>query len=517
MASVNDATGIEKRAAGQWRLLEEANIDADDREAIRRFVKHRKIHGTERTGSYSLGTEESDLMKLRQSAERADVPLLEMGIDDVNRLIETLTAPKPPKDDHGRTFKSKDYDGIPPGEQGYGWGITTGIDPFTRSLRVFFRWADRHGDYGDYGFWEQIKTGNVDFPEPSERRFPTREEIDAMREAARGDPRAQAILDYYAESAVRRTLGAQLRIADLGLDGGGSIGYDGPAPAAFRPNPNGKAQKGVEVKPYPLFNGVSTLRVWVRNHHPDPDNEDAPVFTVNRRLYFKCRDLSYCHSCATDLASEPETCPECGGDVYDDGALSSERIAEILADLGEKAGLEDDVEIKPHAFRHAAVGSWKERGYSLGQVQRRTAWADKAAAEMWGRYGDPDDEKMDAGIAEKEGREPASEEDEADETPATPETYTCGNCGADEIETDHCGLCGAPVSPEARQDAMEQAEEQDATADLLNAALTEGDEDAIQTLADTIAPYMSEERIRDISEANRAGIPDNLEPREPDD
>lgn len=396
MVSVDDASGGQAELDRQWDYLKAADMPAKDRDAIERFIRHRKVHGTEKTGTYAKSSQKSDLHKLRLSSVRADTPLLDMGIDDVNDLIELLTTPK--------------------GEGGY--GITTGIDSYTRALRVFFRWLDRHDDEGEYPFWQQIKTGNVDFPKPSERTFPDRDDYEAMMREARGDPRSQAILAFYWESAVRRSLGAQLRLKDVNLGGDGR--------ATFQPNPNGERQKGVEIKDYPLYDGIATLRVWIKNHHPDPDNPEAPLFTVKQGY-------------------DPENAQDC--------ALSSQRIYDILKDLGRKADI--DAETKPHSFRHAAVGRWKARGYSLAQVQRRVAWSDKAAANMWGRYGDPDDEDIDRRIDDLEGQEVELEDEEEEDT-GPPEKYTCGNCGLSGIVQDHCGSCGAAVSPEARQREIEE-------------------------------------------------------------
>lgn len=397
MVSVDDASAAEGIREREWGRFERAAIPEQDRDAIERFIKHRRVHGGNRGGNYTVTTETTDLNKLRLSSERAEKPLLEMDIDDLNEFIELLTAPK--------------SDG--------GYGIGNGIDSYTRALRVFYQWLDQHGKEDDYPFWEQISTdpNDVDRQEPKDRDFPDRDDYEAMMQAARGDPRAQAILAFYWESAVRRTLGAQLRLKDVELDGGGR--------ATFTPNPNGERQKDVEIKKYPLYEGVDKLRVWVNNHHPDPDNPEAPLFTVKKRFYD---------------AREGK-----------DAALSANRIADILRDLGESAGV--DAELKVHAFRHAAIGRWKERGYSLSQVQRRTAWKDSAAAEMWGRYGNPRDEAIDNKIDELEGEEP---QEEGAEPTKPPEKYACGNCGLSGITADHCGSCGSPVSPEARQRHMER-------------------------------------------------------------
>lgn len=393
MVSVDDASGSEAELQAQRDKLKSADIDDRDKDAIQRFIRHRKVHGTARSGTYSASSEKTDLSKLRLSSKRAPTPLVDMGMDDINEFLETLQAPK---------------------ENG-GYGIGTGIDGYTRALRVFYRWMHRHDKEDEYPFWEQIKTGNVDFDQPSDREFPDRDDYGAMMQAGRGDPRAQAILAFFWESAARRSLGSQLRLKDLELTGEW---------ATFQPNPNGERQKGVEIKDYPLYDGVAKLRVWVNNHHPDPDNPDAPLFTSEY----------YDH------------------DNPEDSALSSQRIYEILKELGDDADV--SAETKPHAFRHAAVGRWKERGYSLPQVQRRTAWSDRSAAEMWGKYGDPDDDKVDSGIAELEGADVSDAEEQ--ETNEPPERRTCGNCGATGITGDHCDDCGAPVTDEAIQRDLER-------------------------------------------------------------
>lgn len=416
MASVNDATNVQSAVERERERLAEADIPEADREAIQNFIQHRRVHGT-KSGTYAESSERSDLTTLRLASTRASMPLVEMGMDDVNGLLATLTAPK----DDG------------------GYGIGRGIDSYTRVLRVLYRWLDDHNQYGDFGWWEQIKTGNIDYPEPSDRRFPRQPEIDAMARAAgqRGTLRDVALLSFFSDAATRRTLGAQLRIGDLDLVGEKLAN----APAAFRPNPEGKSHKGVEQKWYPLFDCLADLRVWVNRHHPDPENDDAPLWTAPN--YRDRRDRSFCHHCSTAVDGKAETCPDCGETVYDDGAISARQINSIFKKFGETAGLDlDSIEIKPHAFRHAAVGRWKERGYSLSQVQRRVAWSDRAAADMWGKYGDPDDDALDSGIADLEGAETAADgRDETSGDPA-PERWTCGNCNSADITSPHCPQCG---------------------------------------------------------------------------
>lgn len=432
MVDVNDASGAVAYRDRQREAFKNADIDERDREAGLAWTAHRRAHGA-RGGSYAPRTEGDDFNKLRLAAERAAVPLTEMGLNDVNALLNLLTRPK----DH------------PDG----GYGISTGIDAYTRALRPFFRWLDAHDEYPDFPWHEEVETGNVDFPDPSDRRFPTQDEIDAMVDEARANqsPRDVAIVSYYAESAVRRTLGAQLLVDSIDIrDGKGW----------FIPNPDGEAQKDTAVKEYPLYSGVAELRTWLNVYHPDPDNDAAPLWTHPPDEYRRHRDPAFCHrqDCRTELPDEPETCPSCGKPVVSDGAIRASQIGRIFRKYGRRAGLDpDEVELKPHAFRHAAIGRWKERGYSLPQVQRRTAWKDRSAAEMWAQYGDPDDGKIDEGIDEIEGHATPDDGDEA-EAPTAPERRTCGNCPADGITSDHCPNCGAPVSPEARQEHMEAAD-----------------------------------------------------------
>jgi|GEM_PF-2530207 len=511
MASVTDADGVHRARERQRELLAAADIAEADREAIEKYTRHRRVHGS-KSGDYSISTETSDLKDLRLSAERMDgVALVEAGLDDVNELLDTLTDPEPPKDDDGRTWRSQDYTGIEPGREGYGWGVGGGIDAYARALRSFYKWADVHDEYGEFAWYREINTSTVDFPSPSERRFPTEDEIEAMISAARENqsPRDVALLSFFADTAVRRTLGTQL------LVGGISFGQNGSR-SMFTPNAEGEAQKGVEIKGYPMYDCVAELRVWINQYHPDPENDDAPLWTHPAEEYRKRRDPSFCHrnGCRLDLPDEPETCPECGKSVYDDGAITTRQVARLIKKYAERAGLDtDEIEVKPHSFRHAAIGRWKERGYTLTQVQRRTAWKDKAAAEMWGEYGDPDDSKVDDKIDEIEGRATPEAVDDADDTAApTPEPRTCGNCKAEEITADYCPDCGAAVSDSARaeQDADAEASE---FAQMLNAALVDGEEAAIGALAEAVAGELSEGQVSSIASANAAALdesPDDL-------
>jgi integrase len=222
---------------------------------------------------------------------------------------------------------------------------------------------------------------------------------------------------FYADTAVRRTLGAQLQLKHIDFTG------DRPT---FEPNPDGENQKGVALKNYPLYDCVAEVRVWINQYHPE--NERDGERNPEEPLWADPRSYDY--------------------DNVEDSGLTAGHIGSLVRKYGDLAGLDEDkIEIKTHAFRHAAIGRWKAAGYSLAFVQRRTAWKDKAAAAMWGQYGNPDDADVDAEIDRLEGREVP---DRAEDDTNRKETYDCGNCPSqNHIPGDYCPSCGGPVSPAA--------------------------------------------------------------------
>lgn len=380
MADVNDSRHLSQEVEKEWQRLEQADITDDGREAIKAFA-HRRENRVARN------TLRQDMGNLRRAAERGEKPLLAYeSSSDADRLFDALEAT--------------------------GVNSTDSKNAYVRSLRVFFDWADKHPNYGEYGWYENIEDfeGNgSDSRRLNAEDYLSEAEVESLIQAAQ-HPREETLIDFLADTAARINLVCNLRRGDVDLDA------DRPT---YRPNPNAEdGYKGVTPQRYPIHYSENTLRRWLNQHHPD-DHDDAPLFPVK-------------------IGYDP--------DDRQNQALHPQSTLDALKTAAERAGIDRD-RVHPHAFRHAAVRRMKKDpqfDFDWETVKLRTQWSDRGFEQMKELYGKLEEEEQLEVFFEHTDRDIETNDD-------TPAVFAeCRSCGRDIGESaQFCRFCGADQTADA--------------------------------------------------------------------
>lgn len=387
MVNVDDTNNTTGKLERQWEKLYNADIDQRDRQAIEEFVRF------ERKGNQgrSPNTLISDLSILRWSSKLAEVPLVEMEITDLRTLLSVLTRPE-----------SRGGRGLDPNKGG--------IYGYRRGLKVFFKWLDGEAAYGDYSFYEDLKTSSQRAERVNEEETLDEGDIEALKAAAR-NPRDRALIEFLADTAARISLASQLRIGDVY-----NIETDRPY---YRPNPNGKNHKNAPNKRYPILYSRAELRSYINTHHID-QRDEAPLWHVLTGYNF----------------DSPES-----------NAVSGDRIRAMLRECAQRAGITKPV--NPHNFRHTAITRLSKTGHTRKEIQHVAGWADDRMLE---RYDHTTDEERNDQLRARAGFI-----DEADAGTEPAKANICGNCREQFAPSARfCPNCGAAATEDARKSLDEQ-------------------------------------------------------------
>ncbi|WP_135829982.1 tyrosine-type recombinase/integrase [Halorussus halobius] len=240
MVDTTDVQGYQTKFENQQALLEDAEIDEADRDAIERFVVHLRASDPDVD---SLGTVVGHLNRCRLSAERAHIPITQMtDIEDVDAFKLHL------EDVHGLSEGS--------------------IRNYMKSMRKFLQW------YHDEPWTEAVKVGS-----PPERKHDPDEEItsddlNAMLDAASefdSAARDKALIALLRDTGLRigAILSFQIQHVDFeGRRGTISINEDANVKDADGPKP------------------VTWSRGYVANWldvHPRPDDPEAALIHKTRQ------------------------------------------------------------------------------------------------------------------------------------------------------------------------------------------------------------------------------------------
>ncbi|WP_158056006.1 site-specific integrase [Halorussus halophilus] len=326
MTNINDTNNVTGKLERQWELLEEAEIDERDREAIREFVElHRRS-----VENCAPNTLINDLTNLRMASKRAETPLREMDMKGVRKLLSALTTPK------NRGGYGLDPDG-------------GGIFGYKRALRVFFDWLDDDPDYGDYEFAERIELPSQQTDRVGEDQMLEPSEVEKLKEKAR-NPRDRALIQFLADTGARISLASQLRVGDI-------HDLDTNRPT-FTPNPDGRGHKGAPDKNYPILYSRAELRAYINQHHVDTRPE-APLWHVLR---------GYDHE-------NPQ-----------ESAVAADRIRDMLRECRRRTDI--DKRVTPHTFRHTALTRLSRAGHSPQEIMHIAGWADERMLERYDHTSD---------------------------------------------------------------------------------------------------------------------------------
>lgn len=362
MVDVDDVQGYATKFENQLEKLDAADIDERDRKAIHKFVR-----SVDARGQVNRGTMVSNLNRLRLSAERGPMPLVEMEKAAVDELLFSL------KHEHDLS------DGT--------------VRNYRKSLRKFFKergepWA------------EDIVIGAAPSQEVDPNELLTSDELDALLEAA-GNPRDKALIALLADTGLRISAIASLRLRDLDHSGQTTL-------VTINDDAHVKGASGT----VPLTWSDGYLSSWLQVH-PRRDQPDAAVIHKH------------------------------GGyiDDNDDGAMTYQYLSRRIKDVADDAGVDRD-RVNTHNFRKTAISNWIREGLSEQAIKHRATW--DVDTDMIRTYSGVRDEELNDQILDHYDIEPS-------ET-ATPTIETCPRCGTAIRDTDRfCGGCSAPLSAVAAE------------------------------------------------------------------
>ena len=356
------------------RELDQLDVHHEnDRDAVDRFIR-------KKANTIKDSTLWHYLSQLRRVAEFYDGAITELTDEELDQLIFDLR--------HTPAFGRGDANGM---------SLRTARG-YQETLCYFLRFSG----YSWAADYEMIDRDEArDDIDPGQML--TSEDIADLVSAA-GTQRDIAIIEFLADTGARIGMAASLRVRDVDLDGD---------TATYTPNPNAKSLKDAPIKPYPIIDAKASLRAYVHQTHPRPDDGNAALFHAQDGRY------------------DPE----------DDGGLSPPHFHRRLSKIAEKAGI--DKPTNPHNFRHSAISRMWREGYEKQQIQHRVGWV--LDTDMWETYVHLHAEDMNNSIFADAGEvEPDTRE--------SPGRTNCGNCRETLAEhRDHCANCGEPATPEAQE------------------------------------------------------------------
>jgi len=295
----------------------------------------------------------------------------------------------------------------------YGFGGNNGVSDSTAqnvqaAVRKFLQWVHRDDDDHWSHDYETVRINDAQTPTGEEMLHT--EHIQALIGGA-NNMRDVALIEFLADTGVRRTLAGSLRVGDVDLDG---------QAATFKPNPNAIGLKGADIKKYPLIDSVASIRNYLRTTHPRPDQDDVALFHKIPGSGYKPGD--------------------------DDGSLTPSSMHDQLQRIADRAGV--DRPTNAHNFRHSAVTRMRREGYSRSEVEHRVCW--KVDSSMWETY-----EHITAAEHNESIFEQAGIIDEGADTEDTTRK-NCGNCHEPVAPyQQYCPRCGAAASEDARRKQRE--------------------------------------------------------------
>jgi len=234
MADLTDIQRYSEKFDNQREKLREADIDERDREHIRKWVAHLDADGDRGTGTIV-----SLLNRIRLSAERAAVPLVEMDRADVDQLLSAL------KREHGLSEGTRRN--------------------YRKALKQFHRWRGE-------AWAEDITIGVSPDREVDPNDLLSDEEVQALLDAAE-NPRDKALIALLADTGLRIGALASLRLRDIDASGRTTL-------VSINEDANVKDASGT----VPLTWSESHLSAYL-NVHPRRDEPDAPVLHTSAGYY----------------------------------------------------------------------------------------------------------------------------------------------------------------------------------------------------------------------------------------
>jgi integrase/recombinase XerD len=396
MVEATEIQGYSSKYRNQRDKLADADIDDRDSEAIAAY-----LDGRDANDEVGTGTLADHCNRLRLSAERADVPLVDMDLSDCEAFLVSLKR-----------------------ERGLSEGTRRN---YRKALRKFF-------EHREADWWREVNVGASPDREVDDEKVLSMDEINDLLDAAT-HPRRKALIALLADTGMRISAAAGLRIRDYSVDG---------RLATVQPNPDSPNKDARD--PIPLTWSRGSLCNWL-DAHPASDNPDAPLF-IKVEHVDEDDDIS-------------------------DRFLSYQYLTRRIKRVADDADI-DRNRLNAHNFRHSAISRWIREGMSEQQIKHRVHWAEDSG--QFDVYSAVTAEEMNDDILGHYGL--SDEEDRSVEIDACP---TCDTplAGGETF----CPGCGSPMSAiaadnldaaerdltDAIRDAADDPEELTALADLLDA------------------------------------------------
>lgn len=234
--SLDDFSNLEQRYQNTLEKLRDESRDVcqADREAIEQFLHE--------SSDCEPGSLQQYCRILRLSAERADMPLVEMEHEDAKRLFHDLRHN--PEYGRGGTLSPST------------------VANYQTILQIFL--LSRGEDWA-----EDIEPDEADEQETiNPNQVLSQDDIAALVDAA-DRQRDIAMIEFLADTGARLSLMGSLRVKDVDLEGDR---------ATYTPNDEAIGLKGAEIKPYPIIDAQASLRSYLNHTHPRPDRDDVALF-----------------------------------------------------------------------------------------------------------------------------------------------------------------------------------------------------------------------------------------------
>jgi len=374
MAGLDDFQGFGERCERELGKVE--THDPIDRPHVKRFAKRLD-------GAVAESTLAEYLKNLRKTADRLDSPIVKLNETDFDAHVFELRR--------NPAYGMSDDPGLSDGT----------IRNIEFAVRKFLKEIDVEGTDWAEDYELTPPPDNTVSPEDMLRP----EDINALVDGA-NNMRDIAIIEFLADTGARLSLLGSLRVGDVDLDG---------ERATYRPNDEALGLKGADIANYPIIDAKTPLRTYLRQVHPQPDDDEAAFF----------------HKIPGHGNQAP---------WEEDGALSPSTIRKQIRKAAGEGGVERPV--NPHNFRHSAVSRMVREDYTRAQIEHRVHW--DVDTDMWQTYvhiaaeEHTEDIFAHAGIGDPEDG-------------VKHERRPCGNCHEPLApHHEYCPRCGEPATKEAR-------------------------------------------------------------------
>lgn len=417
MGQLNDPNKYEEKYQKARERLENKDIDEEDRKAITAFIDDREANK-----DLEYSTLENYTTILLRATELAQKPLTEFEDkqpeegkyqSDYSHFIKGL--------------QNGDYEGIKEG--GYS---SEYCRSFRQVLKPFFRFLGN-------SWSEDISIGQPEEGKITEEDCFTSDETSRLFRVA--DSRDSAIIALWLATGQRASAMCSLKLKDVSFT---------ENRGRFKLNPEAVGLKGAKGL-RPMLWATPYVKRWVNNHHPNPDNQQAPLFCCKRN-----------------------------GAHYSLGdPISYEAIRRMIQSVCEKADI-DSSKAQTHRFRHTAIRRMIRDGLTEQQICFIVGWHEDSS--QLSRYGSLSDETHSSDIEAEYGLK----DEEKDDIGVSFDN--CPKCETPLTEMDntsYCPACGLPLKHSVAE--TEQKVEND-----IYESKGEADTDREEELVDKLRDIVSE-------------------------